>query len=267
MKGYAMYVRSYLHVCKELIRSDLLVFKQLMLDKCIDVGIWVVLTLFVMGYIVMPMFGLPADFGVFQVGGLLAAIGMFEMYGNIVEFVSDITGDCSLGYRFTLPIPSWLVLINKAAYYFIIYCILTVIMFPLCKLCLWNQLDIWQISYIKLSLAIVAQSLFYASFMLFSSSVIDNMSQLSTIWSRFIFPMWFMGGFQFSWMAFYKVFPTMAIISLCNPMIYLTEMTRVAISGQEGYLNFWLCALAAVLFSMFFTVLALHKLKKKLDYV
>jgi ABC-type multidrug transport system permease subunit len=93
------------------------------------------------------------------------------------------------------------------------------------------------------------------------------MSELGTVWSRMIFPMWFMGGFQFSWFAFYKVFPTMAIISLCNPMIYLTEMTRVAISGQEGYINFWLCVLAAIGFAALFMFLALYRLKKKLDYV
>ncbi len=131
-----MNLRSYMHVCTALISADLMVFKQLVVGKAIDVGIWVILTLIVMGYIVTPMFGLSDDFGVFQVGGLLAAVGMFEMYGNIVEFVGDITGDCSLGYRFTLPIPSWLALMCKAAYYFIIYGILTLIMLPLCKLCL-----------------------------------------------------------------------------------------------------------------------------------
>ena len=140
-------------------------------------------------------------------------------------------------------------------------------MLPFGKLCLWHQFDLTHISYVKLALAILFQSVFYACFVLFPTSIINNMTQLGMVWARFIFPMWFLGGFQFSWYALFNTVPILAYINLLNPMIYVTEAARVALLGQEGYINFWLCLLAIAFFSAFFLYLSLRNLKKKLDYV
>lgn len=261
-----MLKHSYLRVCKELVHADLLIFKQLFLDKFIDITIWVVLSLVVMSY-VMPFFGLAADFGVFQLGGLIAAAGLFELYGNVVDLVSDFQGDRVINYGLTLPIPSWMAIFSKTIYYMIIYVILSVLMVPIGKICLWYQFDLTQISYVKLACAILFQSMFYACFVLFPASIINNMSHLGMVWARFIFPMWFLGGFQFSWTALYKTVPLLAYINLLNPMIYITEAVRIALLGQEGYINFWLCLLAITGFSALFLYLSLRNLKKKLDYV
>lgn len=261
-----MFKRSYFNICKALIHADLLIFKQQFFDKFIDVTIWVVLSLVVMSY-VMPYFGLTGDFGVFQLGGLIAAAGLFELYGNVVDLVSDFQGDRVINYNLTLPIPSRLAILSKTAYYILIYVVLSVLMIPIGKICLWHQFDLTHISYIKLLLAILCQSIFYGCFVLFPASIINNMTQLGMVWARFIFPMWFLGGFQFSWMALLKTVPLLAYINLFNPMIYITEAVRIALLGQEGYINFWLCLLAIICFSLFFLYISLRNLKKKLDYV
>ncbi len=258
--------KLYGTVVKELIYSDLMVFKQVFFDKFIDLTIWVVLTIVVMGYI-MPYFGLSADFGTFQLAGVLASAGLFELYANAVDLVSDFEGDRVINYSLTLPIPSWLAIISKAAYYFIVYFLLSLLMFPIGKLVLWKQMDLAQIFYAQLLLSLIFSSVFYACFVLWASSIISSMNKLGSVWARFIFPMWFMGGFQFSWMALYHVLPTVALISLLNPMIYITEAVRAAMLGQTGYINFWLCLLAIVFFSGFFLVLGMRNLKKRLDFV
>ena len=132
---------------------------------------------------------------------------------------------------------------------------------------MWNQLDLAQINYFKLLLALIFQSVFGACFTIWASSVIGNMSQMGNVWSRFIFPMWFMGGFQFSWKAVYHVFPIVAWINLINPMIYITESVRGALLVQADYLNFWLCLMIISLFSAIFLAMGMSNLKKKLDYV
>lgn len=265
MKEFYM-IMQYIRVCRELIRSDLEVFKQNIFDKIIDLTIWVVLTIVVTGY-VMPYFGLAADFGVFQLGGVLAATGLFELYGNVVELVSDFEGDRVIDYNVTLPIPSWLALLSKSAYYFVIYVTLALVMFPVGKLCLWQQLDLTQICYPKLVVALLFQSMFYACFVLGVASITANMTKLGTVWSRFIFPLWFMGGFQFSWMALHQVMPVVAYVNLLNPIIYITEAVRVALLGQSGFINFWLCLLAITLFSAISLYSGMHVVKKRLDFV
>ena len=168
---------SYFNVCKTLIATDLIIFKQMFVDKFIDLSIWIVLTTVVTAYI-LPYFGLVADFGVFQLGGLIAAAGLFEMgNSNVVELVSDFEGDHVISYNLTLPIPSWLALISKAGYYFIIYTILSLLMLPIGKLCLWNQFDLAAVHYPKLILAILALSIFYASFALFVTSILENIAK------------------------------------------------------------------------------------------
>jgi len=256
----------YFNICKNLILSDLIILKKLFLDKFIDISIWMIFTIFVTAYI-MPYFGLADNFGVFQFGGVIAAVGMFELYSSAVDLVVDFEGDRIIDYTLTLPIPSWLAIVSKSGYFFILYFVLTVSVLPLGKLLLWNQLDVTQINYLKLLLAIFFQSMFYACFVIWASSVIDNMSKLGTVWSRFIFPMWFMGGFQFSWIALHHIFPKLAWINLLNPMIYITESTRVALTGQAGYLNFWLCLVAILSFSVICLVVGLRNLKKRLDFI
>ena len=205
---------SYFTVCKNLIKADLIIFKQMFLDKFIDLSIWVVLTTIVTAYI-MPYFGLTVDFGVFQLGGLIAATGLLEMgNSNTVELVSDFEGDRVISFNLTLPIPSWLALVSKAGYYFIIYTILSLLMLPIGKLCLWNQFDLASVHYPKFILAIFALNLFYASFALWMASIVPNINKMGQVWMRFIFPLWFLGGFQFSWMASYKTIPSFAMVNL-----------------------------------------------------
>lgn len=260
-----MHIKQYMNTCKNLVWSDLLVFKQNVLDKVIDVGIWVALTVVVTGY-VMPYFGLT-NFGPFQLCGVVAAVGLFELYSTVVDLVADLEGDRVINYNLTLPIPSVLALMSKSACYFIIYTTLTVCMLPIGWVCLWGQWHLMDISYFKLALAILFQSMFYACFALWAASMIANMGKLSTVWARFIFPMWFMGGFQFSWIALHSAMPILAYINALNPMIYITESTRAAMLGQDGYVNFWICLIAIMVFSILSLALGIRNLKKRLDFV
>ncbi|MBY0109548.1 MAG: ABC transporter permease [Candidatus Babeliaceae bacterium] len=257
--------RNYFMTCKNLIWSDLTVYRQTIIDKIIDVGIWAGLTVLVTGY-VMPYFGL-VNFGPFQFGGIIAAVGLFEMYASVVDFVSDLEGDRAINYNLTLPIPSALALMSKSAYYFLVYASLTFAMLPIGYLCVWGQLPLMQVSYGKLILAIFFQCMFYACFILWASSMINNMAHLGRVWNRCIFPMWLMGGFQFSWLALYSVLPALAYINAINPMIYITESTRVALLGQTGYADFWLCLVAIAGFSAICFAMGVRNLKKRLDFV
>lgn len=260
-----MHIKQYMNTCKNLVWSDLVVFKQNILDKIIDIGIWVVLTIVVTGY-VMPYFGL-ANFGPFQFCGVIAAVGLFELYSTVVDLVADLEGDRVINYNLTLPIPSILALMSKSVYYFIIYSTLTALMLPIGWVSLWGQWHLMDISYFKLVLAVLFQSIFYACFVLWAASMIANMSKLGTVWARFIFPMWFMGGFQFSWLSLHHAMPILAYINVINPMIYITESMRAAMLGQEGYVNFWICLIAIAVYSVLSLALGIRNLKKRLDFV
>jgi ABC-type polysaccharide/polyol phosphate export permease len=140
-------------------------------------------------------------------------------------------------------------------------------MLPIGKLTLWNQFDLTQINYFKLFLSFIFQNIFYACFVLWVASIIEHMNQFGSVWARYIFPLWFMGGFQFSWVALHHVLPYVAYINLLNPMIYITEAMRISLLGQDGYLNFWLSLLAIAFFSVITLCVGIRNLKRRLDFV
>lgn len=260
-----MHISSYLHIFAELIRVDLLLFKQSLFNKLINVSIWIVLTIITMAYI-MPFFGLSGDFGPFQFAGTLGAIGLFDGYACVAGMVADLEGDRVINYNLTLPLPSWMAILSKATYLSITYIILTLFMLPIGKLTLWNQLNLAEVSWAKLLLVILVENIFYAALVIWLTSFI-TMPRMEDAWARFVFPMWFMGGFQFSWKALYSFLPSLAFVSLINPMIYITEAIRVALIGPEGLLNFWICFGAILCFALLFLVLGIRGLKKRLDFV
>jgi len=258
-------IRSYIRTCKQLVYTDLMLYKQTFFDKAINIGIWVSLNIIITNY-VMPFFGL-ANFGPVQFGGTIVAVGLFELHSNVIDLVADIEGDRIINYYLTLPIPSALVFACKSIYYFIIYATLTCAMLPVGYICLWGALDLAQVSFYKLILAILFQSAFYACFVLWVSSVTPNVALLGNVWRRFISPMWLIGGFQFSWLSLHAALPWLAYCNALNPMIYITESTRVALLGQTGYANFWLCLAVIACFSTLCFIIALRNLKKRLDFV
>lgn len=249
-----------------LIKADLWCFKKSLLDKWIDLTIWIAITTINTVYI-MPYFGLQANFGLVQLGGIIAAIGLFELYSSNIQLVADYEHDRMINYALTLPIPSSLAIISKALYYFTVYMILSVITLPINKLVFGSMFNYTSVNWLFFTIAIVAQNCFYACFVLWTSSIIKNMDTMGKVWSRFIFPMWFMGGFNFSWYALYNTIPSLAYVSLLNPMIYITETTRIALQGQSGYMNFWLCISAIIFFALFFGSIGMYNLKKRLDFI
>ena len=255
----------YFNVFKQLLAEELLVFRANFADKIVNVGIWVSCTAAIFGYI-MPSFGLT-NFGSFQLAGLIASAGLFEVFPSVMVLVSDIEGDRAISYNLTLPIPSWVVLFKKLCYYAINSMSLSLAVTPIGKLVLWNQFDLTKISLVPFFLMLFMSSIFYGALTLWLASKVANMTKISNVWMRFIFPMWFLGGFQFSWTVLYGVSPIAAYINLFNPLTYVMEGMRGALLGQQGFISVWYCILALAFFSILCWWRALVRLKKRLDFV
>lgn len=249
-----------------LLLADLLIFKQIFWDKLINLLIWVFCILVVMGYI-MPSFGLSSNYGSFILAGMLASAGFFEVYPSVVGLISDFEGDQVISYYLTLPIKPSLILVKSMSYFAISAATMSLFILPFGKIILWNNFSLSQISIPRLILIFVLFNVFYGTLTLWVACKIENMTKLGNVWMRFIFPMWFFGGFQFSWQVLYKISPTLAYVNLINPMTYIMEGTRAAVLGQEGNLPFWFCATMIAIISILCGLHAIVRLKKRLDFV
>jgi ABC-type polysaccharide/polyol phosphate export permease len=135
------------------------------------------------------------------------------------------------------------------------------------KLTMWQVFDLTNLSLFKYAIIFVISHIFIGFFALLIAAYTPNMSYFENVWSRVIFPMWFLGGYQFNWFTLYKQLPVLAYLNLLNPLTYILEGNRVAFLGQAGYLNFWVCCLMLIFFLFMAAYFGVRKFMIRLDCV
>jgi len=241
-------------------------YKKTFVDDIINKTTWISCVLIISTYI-WPKVGMSEGFGVFMALGTLVSCSFWDSWGVSAQFVSDLEGSREIDYYLTLPISSRLFFIKQIVFYSLRSMVPTVLMMPLCKLILGHRLDFGQVHVGQFAVIFVMTNIFCATLSLLMTSLVKNMSSIDNVSIRFLFPMWFFGGSQFSWMTFYAVSPCFAYFNLCNPLLYAMEAMHVAFLGQSGYLPFWFCILMLVLFSLVFGLIGTRRLVRHLDCV
>ncbi len=263
---YISRMKSYGYILGQLLRTDFKIFKQTIVDKIIDMCIWVTMISFVFGYL-MPQFGVSDTFINLQVAGMVASGAMFGLFPNVVELVSDFEGDQIVSFYSTLPIPTWLVFVRFFIFFALSGMVMVPVVLPMAKIVLGSLIDLSAIHLGKCALIVMLTNFMYGALTLFLVSFVPSIQRVGSVWMRFIYPMWMLGGFQFSWQVLYKVFPYIAYADLCNPMIYIMEGNKVALLGQAGFLPFWYCVAALLFFIVVAMIFAIRRLKRRLDFV
>jgi ABC-2 type transport system permease protein len=215
----------------------------------------------------MPAFGIATSYSSFMLAGLCASAGLFGIFPSVAAIASDLEGDQVITYYLTLPIPSWMIFLRLILYYAINCGILAISVLPIGQLLIWNQFNILDINVGKFIIIFTLTQLFYGAFTLWIASRVRDMTKMGNVWMRFVFPLWFLGGFQFSWQVLVNKWPYFAWLNLLNPLTYIMEGTRAAVLGQEEYLNIWGCAGMLALFSLLCAWHAIVLFKKRLDFV
>jgi hypothetical protein len=250
----------------KLLWTRLLVAQHQIVDKLINIQSWALCTLVVFGY-VMQATGLATAFGIFQLGGTIATAGLFESYGNIATLIMDFAGEQSIGYYLTLPLTPSVVLLSSATAYACIGTILSFSMIILGKILFYAHFNLWTIAWGKLLLITILANLFYGLFAHAIAAQVGVIAKIGNVWSRFIFPLWFLGGYQFSWAMMYKTSVPLAYVILLNPLTYIMEGTRATLEGPQNYLSWWLCMAVLTVFTIITWFVAFNRMKKRLDFV
>ena len=250
----------------KLTKTHFYIARQQLLDKTINLYIWAFCSLMVMGYI-MQEYGLVQSYGCFQLATVVGTVGLFEIYGNSFRFISDIEGDNHLNYLLTLPLKPAVLLWSLIFSYALIGIILSFGMVPFGKLLFWNSFSLAGISWIRFITILIISNIFFGVFTLAVTAHVGALSKMENVWTRFIFPLWFMGGFQFSWASIYTLSQPLAYAFLCNPVLYVMEGIRAALLGQGDCLPWEWCCVALCGFIVIGWWYAKYKMKRLLDFV
>jgi ABC-type polysaccharide/polyol phosphate export permease len=250
----------------QLIRADLVAFKQVAWSETLDLLIWACVVLTINVYL-LPLFGVPTTYILISFSGTLASAISFRTFPMIYNLVGDIYGDRQISQKLILPI-------HPAA-------IFGAMIISTCLTSLW--VSMWAvpaaliiIHHLMPELMInigyftcvwLVSALFFSVFSIWVASFVKGPQQMGKVFIRFMFPLWFFGGFQFTWEKLYGQAPMLAYIDLLNPYIYAMEAMRTAVLGPEGNLDFGLCILALLVMAIFAFTHAFRRFKKQLDFV
>ncbi len=261
-----MQIICYAKTLWYLLQTDFKIFKRTIGDKLINFFIWASATASVSTYL-LPAFGLEKSYSNFMAATIVACAGLFEVFPSVVGLVTDFEGNNITSFYLTLPIPSWLIFVRNMIFYAVNAAMLSIFVIPISKLILWHRFDISQLNLPKFVIIFLLVNIFYATYIIWITSRVMSIEKIGNVWMRFVFPIWFLGGFQFSWKVLYDFSPLFAYLDLVNPMIYIMEGTRAAVLGQAESLNFWLCAFMLALFCIACGWHGILRLKKRLDFI
>lgn len=243
----------------------MLVFFREFRTKFFDTLILFFTNVMVFGYFLQQE-GAYHGYAGFFVVGAIASFGFIEVVGKVATLLADIEGDKTLFHNLIMPIGSSMVFCYIALSWALTAVIISVLLFPIGKLLVWTQWSWENLSVWRTLAMFVTANIFFGFFALWLSSVV-KMSNLNSLWLRYIAPMWMFGGYVSSWKAIYGLSPVVGSISLINPMIYVMEGMRSACLGSSGYLPFWLCFIVLWGFIGLCGFVAVRRLKKRLDVV
>jgi ABC-type multidrug transport system permease subunit len=254
-----------LNVFLKLLKRDLRIFTNNIIDNYINTLCWVILSLLVYQFI-MPKMGMIFE-GDFLLVSCVISKTFFGIMDNVTNIVADLDDNKSITYDMTLPISHTLLFIKIAISNAIYTCLLSLLVLPAGKLLLWNYLHFPHFNLIKFLIIILASSLFSGFFSLFIIGITKSIMQIEDVWSGIIHPLFTLGGFNFTWKVMFKISPFLAYLNLCNPVMYMFEGMRGATLDPALSISFWICVGMLILFSLPMGYIGVYLLKKRLDAI
>jgi ABC-type polysaccharide/polyol phosphate export permease len=257
---------QYITIFFTLLKKDLLIFKKNLFKGMVNTIIWVGALSIVYAY-VYPQLGMTKKFGAIFITGAVVTCCIFEMWKATANFISDLKNNQVLLYPFTLPIPAWLYLTQIACSYAIRSMTSGIIIIPLGKFIIWNEITLNTIAPLKFLLMFVCINVFCGFLSLFISSITKDIETMRKVWMRILFPLWFLGGARFTWNVSYKLWPPFAYATLLNPVTYTMEGIRACTLESKDFISFWLSFCMIIVFTGILGFVGFKNLKCKLDFV
>lgn len=250
----------------QLLRRDFLILRKEFWPNLINVLFWLAPNLIIFIY-VLPGMGISREYGVFTLTGIIAIQGLFTAISNIPDLLNDIEDNHAIYYYLSLPLPQWLLFVRYALRFSMGACLMSFALLPLSKLVLGSILDLSHFSLFKYLLIYILLQIFFGFFALLITAYTNSMVQYERAWVRVVWPLAFLGGYQFTWKTLFVNLPGLAYLNLLNPIIYCMEGFRAAILGQSDYINFWVCCGMVIFFTGIVSFWGIKKFIYRLDCI
>lgn len=251
---------------KTMLLVDLEQARGTFIGKLIDRFVWAMSLVLVPAYL-LPVLGMTNEFGKLVLAGVIVSIGIIETYSVVALIISDLEGDRAISYYLTLPIPPALVFLRIVVYQALFFTAICLLLYSPCNACLPEPIAYGAVHWPKFIAILLCTNFFHGALIVWSATYVADMRMLGKIWSRVLHPMWFFGGFQFTWAMMSKKSVWLGYVVLLNPVIHATEGMRSALLGGEGYVPFWVCITTLLGAAVIMSMHGIARWKKRLDVV
>lgn len=255
-------IRLQLQVCVRLVQRDMLIFVRGITRRLINTALWMGMLVYVYEYV---GFSTVVGCGLFIVCVECADYGFATVFSSVMRLIGDLKGAKTISYYLTLPLPQYQVFLSLVVSVFLQLMLVASILLPIAKIVLGARFDLSRVSCIKTVSIFICAYLFYASLVLFSTSLIKDIDGFNNFYIRVRDTLFWFGCYLFTWQRLYEKNAVLAYLDLANPFVYACEGMRSAIMGDPTALPLWICCCALLFFAVLCGYTGLRRMMHQLD--
>jgi len=234
---------------------DLRVLTREFLPFVLRVGMQPLLFLFVFTFILPRMSsGNPmavaggADFGTILLPGLMAVAIMFSgIAGVALPLSSEFGITREIDDRVMCPVPLWAVALEKVCFSAMQSIIAALLVIPMARYIPATPVRADVHHWFLLALVLVLASLLAGALGLVIGSTV-NPKQIGLVFSIIVVPITFLGCVYYPWAGLDKI-RWLQVALLFNPIVYISEGLRAAVTPSIAHMPWWAILLALVFFT------------------
>ena len=248
--GPAIFFKAFLG----LFLRDLRVLTREFLPFLLRVGMQPLLFLFVFTFILPrmgggnPMAAGGTDFGTVILPGLMAVAIMFSGIAAVALPLSAEFGITrEIDDRVMCPLPLWAVALEKVCFSAMQSIVGALLVIPMAYFIPANPVKADLHHWLLLALVLVLSSLLAGSLGLVIGSTV-NPRHIGLVFSIIVVPITFLGCVYYPWAKLDKI-PWLQIAVLFNPIVYMSEGLRAAVTPAIPHMPWWAILVALVFFT------------------
>jgi ABC-2 type transport system permease protein len=238
-----------------LLLRDLRVLTREFIPFLLRVGMQPLLFLFVFTFILPHMAGgnpLAAgagpSFGTVILPGLMAVAIMFSgIAGVALPLSSEFGITREIDDRVMCPLPLWAVALEKVCFSAMQSIVAALLVIPMAYYIPAVPVRADVHSWLLLGLILVLASLLAGSLGLVIGSTVSP-KQIGLVFSIIVVPITFLGCVYYTWAGLLKNVKWLAIAVLFNPIVYMSEGLRAAVTPNVAHMPWWAILVALVFF-------------------
>jgi ABC-2 type transport system permease protein len=189
-----------------------------------------------------------ADFGTILLPGLMAVAIMFSgIAGVALPLSSEFGITREIDDRVMCPVPLWAVALEKVCFSAMQSIVAALLVIPMARYIPATPVRADVHHWFLFALVLVLASLLAGSLGLVIGSTV-NPKQIGLVFSIIVVPITFLGCVYYPW-AGLKTIPWLKVAVLFNPIVYISEGLRAAVTPSIAHMPWWAILVALLFFT------------------